>query len=130
MPEQVVRITAVAPAHLDDVAEAARAEEADQRPAVLEQRVQADRRAVQEVPRGGDITIGQHRVEHAEHALVRSVGDRWHLADYDPPGLLVAEHEIGECPADVDCDPVWHGGTLTGAKRQVNVSPTQYFSEI
>ena len=48
LPEQVVRIVAVAAADLEHVAEAAGREQADDGAAALEQRVQPDRRAVQE----------------------------------------------------------------------------------
>jgi hypothetical protein len=116
-PEQVVRVGAVSAAHLEHVAEAVRAQQADQRTAALEQRIQADRRAVQEVLRGGHIVRRQHGVEHAQHALVRRVGDGGHLADHDPPRLLVAQHEVGEGAADVDCDPVWHDEHSDGPER-------------
>ena len=67
-------------------------EQADDGAAALQQRVQADGRAVQEVL-GAAATSAAASTEPStpQDALVGRGGDGRHLADHDAPGLVVAQ---------------------------------------
>ena len=81
---------------------------ADARALALEQRVEADRRAVQEVGRAVRAARSTARGDDPQDALVDRRRLRRRLADRTSPGLLVEEDQVGERAADVDADSRRH----------------------
>ena len=109
LPEQVVRIVAVAAAHLEDVAEALRREQADDGARPRQERVEPDGRAVEEVLGRSDTVLWDCSLDGVEDAVLRGSRRRRLLADADLAGLVVIEDEVGERAADVDADARGHG---------------------
>ena len=123
-PEQVVRVVPIAAPDLEHVAEAAGRDQTDAGAAPLEQRVQSDRRAVQE-ERGGTDAIGrERRLDGHDHAALRRVGRARLLADDDLSGLVVAPHEVGERAADIDSQERRHGPRQYGLVKTMSCADT------
>ncbi len=97
--DEVVHVGPVSAADLEHVAEAARGDERRQGAVALGQRVDDDRRAVDEVPDAleGDLAVGQA----GEHALGQARRRRRRLRDAEVARLGVEEDEVGERTADV-----------------------------
>ena len=110
VPEEVVGIAAVAASDLEDVAEAACAEQADDGARAGEERVEADGRAVEEVARDGEPLGRYGSGDRGEHALFGRSRCRRLLPDVDLAGFVVVEDQIGERPADVDAEACCHCG--------------------
>ena len=97
--DEVVHVGPVSAADLEHVAEAARRDERRQGAGALGERVDDDRRAVDEVPDAleGDLAVGQA----GEHALGQARRGRRRLGDAEVARLGVEEDEVGERAADV-----------------------------
>ena len=97
--DEVVHVGPVAAADLEHVAEAARRDERGPGAGALGQRVDDDRRAVDEVPHAleGDLAVGQA----GEHALGQARRGRRRLGDAEVARLGVEGDEVGERAADV-----------------------------
>ena len=107
LPPEVVEARHAKVPELEHVAEAARRDEAGERPLVLEDRVGRDRRAVPDLRhvRPGEGGLVEDLRETARDRLRVVLDARGHLAGEDPaPG--VEEHDVGEGSADVDTDAI------------------------
>ena len=109
--EQVVDVVALLGAHLEDVAEAARGDQAEPRAAALDQGVGDQRRAVHHVADVGKREPS--RLQQFGEPLERA--DRWvvrrgqALVQADVVALRVEQDEVGEGAADVEADAVAGG---------------------
>ena len=92
---------AVAPAHLEDVAEAARRDDADLRPAPFQERIGADGGAVHDRADGGHAA---ERAQAVEEALRLVAATRGHLGGAEYPRRRIEQEQVGEGSADVDAD--------------------------
>ena len=100
-PAQAPGARPVAAAHLQHVAEPRRGDEADPRALALEQRVGADRGAVND---GAEIGDAAERLEPGEKARRLVAALRRHLGGPESPGRAVEQEEVGEGAADIDAD--------------------------
>ena len=106
-------LAAVAPAHLQHVAEAAGGDHADARAAPFQQRVGADRGAVHDRAEAFDVSQGLQALQKARR-LVAAV--RRHFGDAEAARRLVETKQIGEGAADVDADGRLAGIALAHAR--------------
>ncbi len=91
-----------AAAELEDVAKAARGDQADARDLAIEQRVRRRRRAMHDGAQRREVgTDLRQRGEHPEGLVLHS---RRHLGYADVATLLVKQDEVGEGAADIDAD--------------------------
>jgi hypothetical protein len=111
LPEQVVRIVAVAAPDLEDVTEAPGGKQPDHGARPGQQRIEPDRRSVQEVL-GHTETLLRHRgCDGCEHAFLGRIRGRRLLAHANLSRLVVVEDQVGERPAYVDADARGHLST-------------------
>src|SRR5262249_57909458 len=92
---------AVAPAHLQGVAKAARRDHADLRTAPLEQRVGADRGAVHDRADRGRAAQRREAVGEADRLVAAA---RRHLGGTEAAARGIEPEQVGEGAADVDAD--------------------------
>ncbi len=121
-PEQVVRIVPVAPPDLKDVPEPLGGDQADRRPAPLQQRVEPDGGAVDEVGAALEQTGACRRVDGGQHPDLGGLRRRRPLGHRDLTGLGVVRDQVGERAADVDpydCGHVTEGRAVSGRCRCV-----------
>ncbi len=110
--EQVERLRPVDASDLVDVCEAGRRDERRRRTAALEQRVDRDRRSVDERDRIRDLPArGIDRVEDARDEIVRRAEG---LPEQDPARGRLERGDVGERPADVDTEPKRRGAAGQG----------------
>src|SRR5207302_956932 len=95
---------------LEDVAKALGGDHAGAGALALEQRVDADRRAVDHQPTVREVDGGL--LGAAEDAIEQLRRCAEGLGVDDGPGGLIERHEIRERPADVDADPECHARAL------------------
>jgi hypothetical protein len=98
---QAPGVAAVAPAHLQHVAEAARGDEPDAPALALQQGIGADRRAVHDRAKALRCVEALQPGEEADR-LVPAV--RRHLGRAEGAGSLVVEEEVGERATDIHAD--------------------------
>ena len=98
----------VAPAHLQHVAEAARRDDADLRPAPLQQRVGADGRAVHD----RSLRRAADRAQAVEEALRLVAAPRRHLGGRERARRGIEAEQVGERAADIDPDDHAHARAL------------------
>ncbi len=117
LQEQVVDVVALLGAHLEDVAEAARGDQAEARAAALDQGVGDQGGAVHDV---ADVGEGQvcaacsSSVEALQRADRRVVRRGQALVQADVVALRVEQDEVGEGAADVETDAIAGGGGHSG----------------
>ena len=107
-PEQVVGLVPVAAAGLEDVAEPLRAEEPDGCAGTREERVQAHRRAVQEVAGAVELATAERLLDRGDDTELRRSRRRRLLVDTYLAGLVVVVDEVRERAADVHADARRH----------------------
>ena len=108
VPPQAPGAAAIAAAHFEHVAKAARRDDADLRPAPLQQRVGADRGAVHDRALRGAADRG----EAVEKALRLVAAPRGHLRGRERARGGVEAEQVGERAADVDPDDHAHAFAL------------------
>jgi hypothetical protein len=118
--EQVVHLRTVAALDLDHVAEAARGEQPDDRPAPLQQRVQADGGAVQEVVRPPQVLVRDGDADRLEDPALGLGRGRRGLRDPDAARGLVEEDQVGERATDVDTDTAAHDALRASVRKSAS----------
>ncbi len=120
LQEQVVDVVALLGAHLEDVAEAARGDQAETRAAALDQGVGDQRGAVHDVADVGE----REPAACSSSARPSERADRWvvrrgqALVQADVVALRVEQDEVGEGAADVETDAVAGGSGHAGSSMR------------
>jgi hypothetical protein len=112
--EQVVRVRPVDAADLVDVAEALGDEERRPGPVALEQRVDRDRRAVQEQVAVAPVDL--RAVDRVLDAVDELAVGRERLAEQEAAARLVERGHVGERAADVDGDAKLRAGARSRSR--------------
>jgi len=108
--EQAVHLGETQAPQLDDVLEPFRGEQREPRSLTLDDRVDADRRAVHKAadPRRVEAVSLLQQGETIHHLAARLVRRREDLQRMQPVRSLIEQAEIDECAADIDADPPSH----------------------
>src|SRR5215470_17601003 len=114
---------AIAPPHLQRVAEAARRDHADLRPAPLEQRVGTDRGAVHDAAAGGGSAERREAIGKTDRLVAAA---RRHLRGAEAAARGVEPEKVGEGAADVDADDdaVTHVAARSAAVPSSSTAPS------
>ena len=127
--EHVVHLEEIAAPDLEDVAEALGRDEARPGPCSLEERIDADGRAVDDEAAVRELRA--RLVDAAEHAVEEIARRAERLAGGDGARGLVEDDQVREGAADVDADSLCHasapnrGGAL-GSERAPHKSTSEY----
>ena len=108
--QQIVKIGARRTAQFQDVAHAARRDEAGARALVLQQRVGDHRGGMRQQRHIGRIdAVGiQTLADAVDHRLAEILRRGRQLGDGDAAGVLLHQGDVGEGAADIDADPPRH----------------------